>query len=188
MHLDLFKKTQDLQVKNLVSHKKAQVENEVVADVYEEDLEVNKCLAFIWYIGELLFYPAIMLFFYYIFSAIQGVIFISLGSILVIFIPFFPFYLICCLLKNNVSALGSIFCALSVLSVFLIFSGVFFICISPIIGLFQFYYLYFLIFTAEVSPYFTNERNWKAMMKLMNYMKEINVRLYNENKDNINFR
>lgn len=147
-----------------------------------EKQDLNGCLAAFCYIGEFLLYPAIMALLHLIYFGIQGVILIVLGIFLAVLIPFFPIYLICFACGESGKVLGCLFLGLSLLSLVLIFAGVISIVLSPLIAVWQFFYVYYLIFSEGISPYFAFAWNWKQMTVLMLQSRELGVKYYNVHK------
>lgn len=170
-------KNEDSKAEILVAQKRSLEPNK-----QQERIKINPFVVFLCYIGELIFYPIIMLILYLIFSVIQGIIFVVVGALMAILIPFFPFYLICCCCGQNGMALGSLLCGLSALSVIIIVAGALSIAFSPLVALWQFFYVFYLIFTGKVSPYYSFDNNWTTMTRLMTDTKELTVKYYSANK------
>lgn len=172
------KKKNELEAENLafnIQEKKDSVEDERLQ-------EINGCEAAICYIGEFIFYPAIMLLLYLIYFCITGVFLIIIGTILAISIPFLPFTILSCLCGEKGKAFGSFMCGISVLSILMIFSGMLSIAFSPLIAIWEFFYVYYIIFSERISPYHTLPWNFQRMTILISQSQNFSLRYYHHHK------
>jgi len=152
----------------------------------KENKDINGCYAVICYIVEFLFYPPIMGLLHFIYFAIQGVCLITIGIFLTILIPFFPIYLLCLACGEAGKRMGSLFLGLSLLSIILLFVGAITVIFSVFIALWQFFYVYYLVFSEGISPYYDFQWNWKQMTLLMGQSRELGVKYYHAYKKMLN--
>ena len=121
-----------------------------------------------------------------IYFAIKGVLLMVIGIFLAILIPFFPIYLLCFLCGESGKVMGCLFLGLALLSLVLILAGAISLVLSPLIAVWQFFFVYYLIFSEGISPYFTVEWNWKQMTKLMVQSRELGIKYYYAHKKKFN--
>lgn len=142
-------------------------------------MDINCFVAFLFYIGEILFYPLFILILILIIHIFEALIMIPFILYFFIFLILLPYYCCClclipaedsCLKKhNNLMIRGAkSYCFLYGLFLF-----------YPFIGIYFFFKIYYLIFVGKISPYFTFKKNWKEMTSFIKKYKEINREYYN---------
>ncbi len=93
-----------------------------------------------------------------------GVLGIAMSAIMTLLIPFFPFYLICCCLKDTKS-LAKILLSYAFGSIFFIIIFSLGLAFSPLIALGNLFFAYYLILCRKVCPYYTFKYNWQNLLK-----------------------
>ena len=121
-----------------------------------------------------------------IYFAILGVILIILGILILILIPIFPIYKLCMASGEPGKKIGLSFLGLCLLSLVLIIAGASSVMLSPLIAICVFFYVYYLIFTEGISPYYSLQSNWGEMSKLINKSSEYKIKYYNAHKHKFN--
>jgi hypothetical protein len=78
--------------------------------------------------------------------------------------------------------IGLLFLGLCLLSLLLIIAGASSVVLSPLIAICVFFYVYYLIFTEGISPYYSLHSNWEEMTKLIGKSSEYGIKYYNAHK------